>query len=192
MNATNTRELILDLQAGNHEALGELYDRFNKLVFRTALGIAGDPEVAADLMQEAFLRLYRFADRIEPDRPLEPWLARVTANLAYTWVRRRRWLQPLEDVTEWLAGEKKQAPHQIAETREEWQQIEYAIQSLPLPQRVVIALYYLGDYSLKEISDLLDVPEGTVKSRLHYGRDALKKFMSAQENYVIGMQYDFT
>lgn len=192
MESMSTQELVLQLQAGSHDALGALYDRYNRLVFRTAVGITGDSEAAADLMQEAFLRLYRFVERIEPERPLEPWLARVTANLAYTWVRRRRWLRPLEDVAEWFVGEIKSTPHQMAETEEEWRQVEQAIQALPFSQRMVIVLYYINDYSLKEISEVLDVPAGTVKSRLHYGRRALKNYMHSKESVVAGMQYEIT
>ena len=182
----------MELQAGSHDALGALYDRYNRLVFRTAVGITGDAEAAADVMQEAFLRLYRFSERIDYERPLEPWLARVTANLSYTWVRRRKWQQPLEDVTEWFAGDKKHVPHHAAETQEEWRQVEKAIQSLPVSQRTVIALYYINDFSLREISDILSVPAGTVKSRLHYGRLALKNYMSSENSILVGVQYDFT
>lgn len=191
-DSLTTAELVVKLQGGDHAALGILYDRFNRLVFRTAVGITGDTEAAADVMQEAFLRLYRYAERIEVDRPLEPWLARVTANLAYTWVRKRRWLQPLEDVAEWFVGEKRYIPHHAAESEEEWRQLEQAIQSLPLTQRVVIALYYINDFSLKEISEILDVPAGTVKSRLHYGRLALRNYVNSKENVLSGVQYDFT
>lgn len=192
MELLSTAELIIELRAGNHDALGALYDRFDKLVFRTAVGITGDSEAAADVMQEVFLRLYRFVDRIDIERPLEPWLARVTANLSYTWIRRRRWTQPLEEVTDWFAGEKKHVPHYVAEKEEEWRQVESAIQSLPLSQRTVIALYYISDFSLKEIANILKVPAGTVKSRLHYGRIGLKNYMSTQDNILTGVQYDFT
>ena len=99
--------LILQLQTGDLEALGMLYDRHKQLVFRTAPGITGDADAAADLLQDVFLRLYRFIRRFDPQRPIEPWLYRMTANLAYTWVRRHRWLRPLEDVVEWLAGDRK-------------------------------------------------------------------------------------
>lgn len=192
MESQSTSDLILELQAGRHDALGALYDRYNRLVFHTAVGITGDSEAAADMMQEAFLRLYRYVERIDSERPLEPWLARVTANLSYTWVRRRRWLQPLEDVAEWFAGEKKYVPHHAAEIEEEWRQVEDAIQSLPLSQRVVITLYYINDFSLKEITEILDIPAGTVKSRLHYGRLALKNYISSRESVISAVQYDFT
>src|SRR5574338_207287 len=93
------QELIVQLQEGSLEALGLLYDRHQQMVYRTALAITGDREAAGDLLQDVFLRLHRFADRIDPQRPLEPWLYRITANLSYNWVKRNHhWLAPLEDL----------------------------------------------------------------------------------------------
>jgi len=189
---TETKNLVLKLQEGNLDALGDLYDRFNRLVYRTALGVTGDPESASDLLQEVFLRLFRFAARIDPDRPLEPWLYRMTANLSYTWVKRRRWAQPIEDVGEWLAGPRKSQPTYRAEKNEAWKQVEQAIQQLPLPQRMVIVLYYINECSLQEVSEILEIPSGTVKSRLHYARQSLKEHMSIQDRAVKGIHFEFT
>ena len=176
MENASDRELIVEIQQGNLEALGVIYDRHRRLVYRTALAITNDPEAAADLLQEAFLRLYRFAGRVDPERPLEPWLYRVTTNLAYTAVKRRRtWLRPLEEITEWIAGGKKSSPQALAEMDEEAQRVQQAIASLPLNQRVVVVLYYINDLSLQEIADIMGCPIGTVMSRLHRGRKLLQK-----------------
>lgn len=188
----NDPGLILRLQAGNLEALGLLYDRHRHLVFRTALAITGDTDAAADLLQDVFLRLYRFIKRFDPQRPMEPWLYRMTTNLAYTWVKRHRWLRPLEDVVEWLAGDRKSSPHQIVELDDEYQFVQQAISMLPISQRIVVVLYYINDLSLQEIAEILEVPEGTVKSRLHYGRQALKSRLDVQGAALPDMQYEFT
>ncbi len=189
----NDSELIVRLQNSELEALGTLYDRHRQMVYRTALAITGDNEAASDLLQDVFLRLYRFASHVDPQRPLEPWLYRMTANLSYTWVRRHRWLHPLEDVVEWLAGDKKNSPPYQVEADEDSQQVRQAILALPLPQRVVVALYYVNDLSLQEIAEILEVPEGTVKSRLHYGRQTLKSWLSVQQGRSLSeMQYEFT
>ena len=191
---TEDRELILHLQKGDLEALGNLYDRHQHMVFRTALVITGDVDAAADLLQEVFLRLHRFADHVDPERPLEPWLYRVTANLSYTWVKRsQKWFKPLEDVAEWLVGTKKNGAQQNPALDDDWQQVQKAVSSLPLAQRVVVVLYYLNDLSLQEISEILEVPVGTVKSRLHYGRETLKKSLAATSNdRFADLQYEFT
>ena len=187
------RELVILLQQNDLTALGDLYDRHQRLVFRTALGITGDEQVAADLLQDVFLRMHRFARHIDPSRPLEPWLYRTTANLTYTWLKRhKRWLRPLEDVAEWLAGSKKQVPSYVVESTEEWKDIQKAVSSLSLQQRVVVVLYYINDLSLQEISEILDVPVGTIKSRLFYGRKSLKKYLETDGTIHGEVNYEFT
>jgi DNA-directed RNA polymerase specialized sigma24 family protein len=88
------QELIGQLQSGSLEALGTLYDRYRAMVFRTALAITGDREAASDLLQDVFMRLYRFANHFDSQRMLEPWLYRMTANLSYSWVKRNRHFLP--------------------------------------------------------------------------------------------------
>jgi RNA polymerase sigma-70 factor (ECF subfamily) len=189
---TNDRELIFRLKGGDLLALGLLYDHHRQMVYRTALAISGDSDAAADLLQDVFLRLYRFVERVDPELPLEPWLYRMTANLSYTWVKRQsRWLRPLEDITEWLAGSRKQTPHQMAELSDDTSQLQQAVLRLPLPQRVVVVLFYINDLSVQEISEILDVPIGTVKSRLHYGRQALKDALE-RRSQGLAVQYEFT
>lgn len=185
------RELVLQLQNGSLEALGVLYDRHRRLVYRTALAITNDTDSAADLLQDVFLRLHRFAKNIDPTRPLKPWLYRMTVNLAYDWVKRRkRWPRPLEGLTDWLVGTSRNPPYEAVQRNDEWQQVQKAIAALPLTQRIVVTLYYLNDLSLKEIADILDVPVGTVKSRLYYGRLALKKNLGLDKEMVPGFNYE--
>jgi RNA polymerase sigma-70 factor (ECF subfamily) len=186
-------DLILKIQGGNLDALGEIYDRHRHLVFRTALAICNDPEAAADLLQDVFLRLHRFAARIDPERPLEPWLYRVTANQTYTWVKRhQRWSHPLEEIAEWLSSGVKFSPQYITEQDDESKRIQAAIAKLSLPHRVVVVMYYINDLSLHEIAEILEIPEGTVKSRLHYGRRALRNQLGLDSLSIRETGYEFT
>lgn len=191
MSALSDQELVKQLQQGSLEALGALYDRHQRLVFRTALAITGDGQAADDLLQDVFLRLHRFAANIDPLRPLEPWLYRMTANLSYDWVKRRnRWPQPIEDLADWFSGVGLNLPDETIEQLDEWALVQRAVSSLPLSQRVVVVLYYLNDLSLQEIADILQVPVGTVKSRLHYGRIALKRKLGFYEESMPDWNYD--
>jgi RNA polymerase sigma-70 factor (ECF subfamily) len=70
--------------------------------------------------------------------------------------------------------------------------VEKAVAQLPWAQRIVIVLYYINDCSLQEIAEILKIPAGTVKSRLHYARLALKEQMGASENNVRGLNFEFT
>jgi RNA polymerase sigma-70 factor (ECF subfamily) len=187
------QDLILAIQGGSLDALGVIYDRHRRLVYRTALAICNDSEAAADLLQDVFLRLHRFSERVDPNRPLEPWLYRVTANQAYTWVKRnKRWAHPLEEIAEWLSTGVKNSPQYITEQDDESNRIQNAIAKLSLPQRVVVVMYYINDLSLHEISQILDIPEGTVKSRLHYGRQALRNHLGLDSLAIRDMGYEFT
>ena len=185
-------QLIVQLQEGNLNALGDLYDRYHLLVYRTALGVTGDPEAAADLLQDVFLRLYRFKEKIDPKRPLEPWLYRMTVNLARTWIKRQRWLQPLENIAEWVTGETKHSVSPHIEKMDQWHQIEQSLAAMPFPQRTVIVMYYLNDLAIQEIAEILELPVGTVKSRLFYGRSILKEHLEKAEGDLPNPVYEFT
>jgi RNA polymerase sigma-70 factor (ECF subfamily) len=168
--------LIQRLCAGDLSALGDLYDKHHLQVFRTAMSITHDHQTAEDILQECFLKLNVYARRIDTSLPLEPWLYRVTVNLAYTWVTRHshRWLTSIEDVIDRLIAPAWTNSEQRAEVSEMQGVIRQAIAALPATQQLTVILYYLNDLSLKEIAYILECPIGTVKSRLFYGREYLK------------------
>jgi RNA polymerase sigma-70 factor (ECF subfamily) len=175
-SAPTDRELIQRLCDGDLAALGTLYDRYRLLVFHTALAITRDRQAAEDILQECFLKVNAYARRIDVNLPLEPWLYRVTVNLAYTYVSRRsRWLTSLESVIDRLVAPARTTTEYHAEMSELQAVIQQAIDGLQPTQRMTVILYYLNDLSLKEISYILDCPIGTVKSRLYYGREQLKR-----------------
>ena len=184
-------ELVIQLQKGSLEALGKLYISYRQMVFRTTLAITGDYAAASDLLQDVFLRLYRFADHIDPSRPLEPWLYRMSVNLSYTWIKRsRRFLQPLEDLADWLIGPVFNSPLEATERSDDWEQVQRAVARLPLSQRAVVVMYYLNDLSLQEISEIMEIPVGTVKSRLHYGRRSLQKSLGVDGDKLPDFNYE--
>jgi RNA polymerase sigma-70 factor (ECF subfamily) len=124
---------------------------------------------------------------------LAPWLYRVTTNLCYTHVsRRKRWLTALEDVIEHVVAPSRTSPERQAERGELQAVIQQAIDTLNANQKIVIVLHYLADLSLKEIAYVLEVPEGTVKSRLHYGRENLRKKLKNSRMLFPEVAYEFT
>jgi RNA polymerase sigma-70 factor (ECF subfamily) len=185
-------QLVEQLQAGNLEALGGLYERHKLRVYRTALAITHDPSAAEDILQDCFLRIFKYAHRIDHTLPLEPWLYRVTVNLAYSReTRRKRWQMPLDGVIDRLVSPVRTSPEWQVELSDIHTQVIEAIKSLSLNQRVVVVLYYLNSLSLKEISFILDCPVGTVKSRLYYGRENLSRKLGAGRKLTPEMIYEF-
>ena len=186
-------QLISQLCRGDLLALGVLYDRHKSRVFRVALAITRDPQGAEDILQESFLRLYAAVDRLDETRPLLPWLHRVAVNLSYNWVtRRNRWLSPLEDAVERLRAGPKSSPEKVVEQNELQRIVREALDSLRFRHRVVLVLFYLGGFSVKEIAYILDLPEGTVKSRLYYGRERLRSRLERGSYVPGGVAYEFS
>jgi RNA polymerase sigma-70 factor (ECF subfamily) len=186
-------QLISRVRQGDLLALGTLYERHKTRVYRVALAITHDPSTAEDILQESFLRFYGSVDRFDETRPLAPWLYRVTVNLSYNWVTRRgRWLTPMEGVIERLRAGPKSSPETIVEQNELQRIVREALSALRLEHRVVLVLFYLGGFSLKEIADILDLPEGTVKSRLHYGRKRLRSRLERDGRALGGVAYEFS
>ncbi len=186
--------LITRIRNGDLEALGELYERHKMLVYRTALAITRDERAAEDILQDTFLRVYTYADRIDVNVPLGPWLYRVTVNLAYSWTNRvKRWWHYLQDTLDRLVSPQQRLPETMAEEQEWRQMLQQAIDGLSPSHRVVIILYYLEGLSLKEIAYVTGVPEGTVKSRLHYARQNLREAVLERERRLVPeVAYDFT
>lgn len=167
--------LINRLCANDLDALGVLFDRYYAQVYRTAAAITHDRAVADDIAQDCFLRLHRYANRIDTSLPLAPWLYRVTVNLSYTWVARHKKRRvSLEAVVDFLMSPARSAPDVLAERAHIHDEIRGAIRELNFNQRVVVVLYYMNGLSLEEIAEILDCPVGTIKSRLYYARENLR------------------
>jgi RNA polymerase sigma-70 factor (ECF subfamily) len=168
--------LIERLRTNDFEALGNLFDRYYTQIYRTAMAITHDSAAADDIAQDCFLKLHHYANRIDTSLPLMPWLYRVTVNLSYTWITRRQKRRvSIETLVDQLVSPANFAPEHLAEQGETISRVQRAIQELPRNQQTVIALHYLGDLSLDEIAQMVNVPVGTVKSRLYYAREALRR-----------------
>ncbi len=185
--------LISQIRQGNILALKVLYEKYKVQVYHTALAITHDREAAEDILQDCFLRVYTYIDRLDGSLPLSPWLHRVAINLSYNWLnKRRRWLQPLEDVIDRLVAGPRTLPESALERGELQRVIQKAIASLSFEHRVVIVLFYLNSFSLNEIAYVLDCPVGTVKSRLHYARRNLRRKLEKDRQLAPEVAYEFS
>jgi RNA polymerase sigma-70 factor, ECF subfamily len=158
------RAWVRGAQAGSASDLEALFRAFWPRAYRAAYLVAHDAAAAEDIAQEAFLAAIRSLDRFDRRRPFGPWLHRIVVNRAIDYSRRRqlRAESELHDVG--VEPPERGDAHGLAG----------AIARLPAEQRAVIVLRHLLDYTPGEIAELLDLPRGTVNSRLRRGLDALK------------------
>jgi len=190
----NEREWIERLQRGELRALEVLYQRYKDQVYRVALAITRDDKLAEDILQECFLRLYRSARLLDPQRPLVPWLYRMTVNLTYDNLDRERHTLKAGDLTEWfstLAGSFP-GPEVSAEHTEQARWVREAIRALPHTHRSVVVLFYLENLSIEDIAGILNLPAGTVKSRLYTARQTLREVLMQQQRLLPQVAYEYT
>ncbi len=112
-------DLVERMQGGDLDAFEEFFNRFKRPVFATALAITRDPFLAEEILQDCFVKAYRVRERLDPSRSPLPWLQRVTINLCYSRVSRRKALaEPLTSLITNLVVDLAQRPDQIAESAE--------------------------------------------------------------------------
>jgi len=161
------RALVRDAQRGSAEAFEQLFRSHWPRAYRAALLVVGDAAAAEDIAQEAFLAAVRALDRFDRRRPFGPWLHRIVVNRAIDWARARALRREQFETAEHAVESREPSAH--ARTLAE------ALVDLQPEQRAVIVLRYLLEYTPGEIAKLLDLPRGTVNSRLRRGLDRLQK-----------------
>jgi RNA polymerase sigma-70 factor, ECF subfamily len=158
------RAWIRGAQRGSVDDLEQLFREHWPRALRAARLVTGDAAAAEDIAQEAFLAAVRNLDRFDRRRPFGPWLHRITVNRAIDWTRART-----------LRAEAEEHDVAAPERVEPDERMLPALATLDPEQRAVIVLRYLLEYTPGEIADLLDLPRGTVNSRLRRGLDKLKE-----------------
>jgi RNA polymerase sigma-70 factor (ECF subfamily) len=183
--------LVARAARSDRDAFEVLYQRHAGPLYRTAFGLTRDHHVAEELLQEAFVRAYRNMARVQLDRgaSLRPWLHRILINLAYDWSARQRSARSLVERSGiHLLPQALSSPEHHAESVETKRAVLDAVDQLPFKQRTVVVLFYLQEMDLAEIAETLDLPPGTVKSRLHYGRERLRELLTGERQAAAGLE----
>jgi RNA polymerase sigma-70 factor, ECF subfamily len=162
------RVWVRGAQAGSASAIEALFRLHWPLAYRAAYLVVHESAAAEDIAQEAFLAAIRRLDQFDRRRPFGPWLHRIVVNRAIDWVRARRLRAEVE------LGEAFASEH-AADLSDA---TVAALAELSPEHRAVIVLRHLLGYTPGEIAELLDLPRGTVNSRLRRGLDALRERVS--------------
>jgi RNA polymerase sigma-70 factor, ECF subfamily len=168
-------DLVARMQGSDLDAFEEFFNTYKRPVYQTALAITRDPFLAEEILQDCFVKAYRVRERLDPARSPLPWLQRVTINLCYSRVSRRKARsEPITSLITNLVVDLAARPDQVVESREVLDVLQRGIDALPPKQQTAIILYYLHGYSLAEAAEIADCNVGTMKSRLHYALKALR------------------
>ncbi|MCS6874820.1 MAG: sigma-70 family RNA polymerase sigma factor [Pyrinomonadaceae bacterium] len=179
-------EFIEKLKAGDAEAFDKLVVKHIQDIYKFLLRITGDSEEAYDLTQETFLKAIKGIKSFRGDADLKTWLFRIAINLSNS---RFRWLQKRKNFTvlsfdqediDWnnLASKETENPEEKTLQKEREKILLEALMAIPKNFREAIILRDVEGFSYEEISEILQVNLGTVKSRIARGREELRKYLS--------------
>lgn len=187
--ALNEKHVIARLKRGDINALGVLIERHQVRAIRTAFLITQDAAVAEDVVQDAFVSVYRYRASFDASRPFAPWFMRIVVNGAMKAARQRQRILDMPDeetdldYADYLI-DPAPGPDHLVETAETEDLIWTALGQLSAGWRAVITLRFYLDLSESEMAEYLAIPVGTVKSRLHAAKQHLRKLLVMNEGVV--------
>lgn len=180
----DSEDLLGLVVIGRTEALEEIYDRYSRPVYSLVLGLLREPAIAEEVTQEVFLRVWMRSSSFKPlSGKAKTWILSIAHHRAIDRLRQQRHRQkesPLEDFLEgeWQMGTEAGVVEQTAILQEESVKIQEAMKELPEEQRQVLMLGYFRGFTQAEISKGLNVPLGTVKTRMRLGIQKLRQSLA--------------
>jgi len=170
------QKLIREAAAGDRDAAGSLVKAHQHGLFAYMVRMTGRPDVAEDVVQEAFVRALTNLDRFDTRFRFSTWLFTIARRLYLNYCERRRPVSDSETCQQ--SAHQTPGPAEIAEngdtTATDRDEINAALKDLPGVQRQIVVLFHQQDWAIWQIAEHLDLPEGTVKSHLHRGRIKLR------------------
>lgn len=182
------QKLISLAQKGDQAAFEQLLDHYQKPVYHQALRLVGNPEDAADVTQEVFLKVWKHLPSFRGESSFSTWLYRLTDNAALDLIRRekkRRGDSSLDDEEGALTlpADPAPTPHQAIEQKELHQAVAEGLAQLSEEHRQVLVMREINGLSYEQIGSILDLSPGTVKSRIARARISLAKFLQKAGNF---------
>ena len=182
--------LLQRAQAGDRDALSALVQSQQTYVYSIAMSLMHNPADAADMTQDAFVRLLRSLGTYRGETKFTTWLYRLVTNICLDGLRRRG--RPIESLDVAAGGEDAQAPGERLADNDRWTQpaeevelresaseVRAAVNQLPAAQRLALTLHYFEDMRYEDIADVMGLPLNTVKSHIRRGKERLAVLLSS-------------
>ncbi len=182
MQGGDDSELVRRHLAGDPDAFRMLYEKYGEKVFASAFRIMGEHHAATDLMQEVFVKVHGELRRFKFESKFSTWLFRVAVNLA---INKANEVGRHARIREKIQREGRGDPGGTKEGRPLDEQVHRALQDLSPKLRAIVSLRYLDGLSYEEISEVLDISMGTVKSRLFLAHETLRPML---KNVQLGQE----
>ncbi|MBV8563891.1 MAG: sigma-70 family RNA polymerase sigma factor [Methylobacteriaceae bacterium] len=170
--------LIARIAAGDRVAMEAFYGRHHVRVFRFVVRLVARRDVAEDVLSEAFLEVWRLAGRFEGRSSATTWLMAIARNKALTEMRRRP-MEPLDEARAETIPDLGDDPEQALQTKGRDRILRHCLSALSPEHREIIDLVYYHEKSVREVSEIVGIPENTVKTRMFYARKHLNALVTS-------------
>lgn len=183
LEASSDESLLARYREGDGKAFEILYARHRQSLYRFLLGLSGKPELADEVFQETWLSLIRSASQPQGRATFRTWLFQIARNRLIDHWRKHGARQPLYDSYDeqtHAVSDDASDPEQLLNLSRDSERLESALQSLPADQREVFLLRVHGDLDLAQIAILTETPLETVKSRLRYAQQKLRRLLAEE------------
>lgn len=174
VSKTNETELVTRAQGGDRYAFSELVQSHAHGILNVVYRMCGDAQLAEDAAQETFIRSWQHLSSYRSGTSLRNWLYRIAVNTATDMLRKEKRILP-EDIDNLPLANPEPGPETLVGRRERAALVQAAVMNLPEASRAVLVLREYEGLSYQEIASALDIPTGTVMSRLNYARKTLKE-----------------
>ena len=171
--------LVMDAQDGDRHSLDELIQRWQKRLWLYAFQVIRSESAAWDIVQETWVAIIKGLSKLQDVTLFSCWTFSILNNKCADWVRKQQLQSQLNSR---LATQAQNYADKEQGSNEKIESLEAAIEKLPTDQRALLSLRYQQDFDISEIAEILDIPEGTVKSRLHRTLAELREIMGANRN----------
>ena len=178
--------LISRARGGDREAFGELVEQYRDNVYRLAYRMCGNAYDADEAAQEAFVAAWRALPNFRGDAKFSTWLYRLTTNAAIDVMRREKRHQTVGDGEMIDLADDADSPQETVERTEQQEAVQKALSTLSEEYREVLLLRYMEELDYAEIAEVLQLPSGTVKSRINRAKAALKTALLKSGNIFGG------
>lgn len=181
----NEKNLIIQSKSGDIQSFETLIKGYQKMAYNVAYRIMGNEEDAKDMTQEALIKVYKNLKGFRMDSSFSTWMYRIVMNTCKDELRKKKMKvisidQPIttdDGQMHMEIEDKGLKPDEIVESRETQKEVHEALQAVSETNRVVVVLRDIKGFSYSEISEIIDVPVGTIKSRINRGRQELKNIL---------------
>lgn len=173
---------VQQVLAGDKQAYAHIINKYKNQLYATILRMTKNPQDAQDLIQDAFIKVYRNLDKYDRSGSFAGWLYRVSINHCMDEFRKKRFATVQVEIDDEMSVNPNH-PELVFLKKEKSRQLERLIATLPEDERLIILLRYVNDMSYDEIGELMEVPLSTVRNKLHRAKKKMRDTVKREGGY---------